>query len=319
MVTVAITGASKGIGAELAYKCASEGYNLVLVARRKDQLDAVVSKCNDISKTANHTSTAVAMAGDVCKRATFDELVSLATSTFGGLDVLVNNAGRGISKPTLELTEEDFDDMMAVNVKSVLWGSQAAVKHFKSKPAPVGQVINVSSMLGRVPSAPQRSAYAAAKHAVNSLTATMRMELADAGYAGVLVCGFHPGVVGTEFGLNALHGGFDNRLLPDAQPVGEVAAAIAAQIGRGCELMAKERARVAGKEEQREDGSYAGSTVFEDGEGVYDVYSRPQYKQAVEAYFGAEDMAKRERTTRAAYKDAMLKGAAQRARDAAEQ
>lgn len=81
------------------------------------------------------------------------------------------------------------------------------MKHFRSKSTPTGQIINVSSMLGRVPLASFRSAYSAAKHALNSLTATLRMDIADEGLENVHICTFHPGVVFTEFGLRAANGG----------------------------------------------------------------------------------------------------------------
>ena len=75
----------------------------------------------------------------------------------------------------IQLTDEDFDEMMRVNVKSVLYGMQAVLPHFKKRGQ--GHLINVSSMLGRVPFAGFRSGYSAAKHALNSLTANLRMEL----------------------------------------------------------------------------------------------------------------------------------------------
>ena len=78
-------------------------------------------------------------------------------------------------------------------------------------------------MLGRVPFAPFRSAYSAAKHALNALTANLRMEL-RATHPAIHVSMVHPGVVATDFGNNALHGGVDSRKLPGAQPAEEVAA-----------------------------------------------------------------------------------------------
>ena len=115
----------------------------------------------------------------------------------------VNNVGRGINVPVLELTEEQFDQMMAVNVKSALYGMQAIVPHFQERRQ--GHVINVSSFLGRVPIATYRSAYNAAKAALNALTANLRMDLRRA-YPGIHVSLVMPGMVTTEFARNALGG-----------------------------------------------------------------------------------------------------------------
>jgi NAD(P)-dependent dehydrogenase (short-subunit alcohol dehydrogenase family) len=138
--------------------------------------------------------------------------------------VWVNNAGRGITRPVAELTDEDVDAMVLVNLKAPLYGMQVALGHFRARGA--GHIINVSSVLGRVPIVPVRSAYSAAKHALDSLTAALRIEL-RASHPGICVSTVSPGVVATDFGLNALHGGIDSRKLPFAQPVEEVAQVIA--------------------------------------------------------------------------------------------
>ena len=107
--------------------------------------------------------------------------------------------------------------MMLVNVKSALYGIQAVLPHFRARGR--GQIINISSMLGRVPLASFRSAYSASKHALNALTANLRMEL-RVSHPGIAVSSVHPGIVATEFGLRALHGGVDSRQLPSAQSAG---------------------------------------------------------------------------------------------------
>jgi short-subunit dehydrogenase len=94
-----------------------------------------------------------------------------------------------------------------------------------------GQIMNVSSMLGRIPFPSLRSAYSAAKAALGSLTTNLRVDL-RAKHPGVAVTMVYPGVVATDFGLNARHGGPDNRALPFAQPVDEVAAIMADAIER---------------------------------------------------------------------------------------
>jgi NADP-dependent 3-hydroxy acid dehydrogenase YdfG len=116
---------------------------------------------------------------------------------------------------------------MRVNVKSALYGMQEVLPHFQSRNA--GQVINVSSMLGRIPFAMIRSAYCGAKHFLNALTATFREEVQQT-HPGIVVTLVSPGVVRTEFGVNAMHGGPDSRQNPDSQSAEEVAAVIAGVI-----------------------------------------------------------------------------------------
>ena len=215
---VMITGASAGIGATLAQTTGQRGARVVLLARRENELNEVAARSGP---------DALPIVADVTRRADFTRAVDAALLRFGRIDVLVNNAGRGITRNVSQLSDEDFDDMMLVNVKSVLYGMQAVLPHFQAQKS--GLIINVSSLLGRVPLAAFRSAYCAAKHAMNSLTANLRMEL-RADYPDIHVCTVHPGVVATEFGLNAKHGGVDSRALPGAQSAQEVADVIAGVI-----------------------------------------------------------------------------------------
>ena len=190
---VVITGASSGIGAALARRLCRQGLRLVLGARRPDVLRAVAAEAGD----------AATVMVDVTKRADVERLRDEAIARFGRIDVWVNNAGRGINAPVLELTDEQFDEMMAVNVKSALYGMQAIVPHFKERGS--GHLINVSSFLSRVPLATYRSAYNAAKAALNALTANLRMDLRRE-YPEIHVSLVMPGMVTTEFARNALGG-----------------------------------------------------------------------------------------------------------------
>ena len=191
---VVITGASAGIGAALARRLGADGHRLVLAARRESELKRICSE------TATDCRVVVA---DVTRRADVERVRDEALAAFGHVDVWVNNAGRGIGVPVLELTDEQFDEMMSVNVKSALYGMQAIVPHFQERGE--GHLLNVSSFLGRVPLATYRSAYNAAKHALNSLTANLRMDL-RASYPGIHVSLVMPGMVTTDFANNALGG-----------------------------------------------------------------------------------------------------------------
>ena len=222
---VVITGASAGIGAATAELLASRGAAVVLVARRKDALASVTARCG---------ARSLATVADVGRREEVRRVVAEAIARFGRIDVWINNVGRGISRPPSQLTDEDVDEVMQLNVKSALYGMQEVLPHFKAQGA--GHVINVSSMLGRIPFATIRSAYCGAKHFLNALTATFRAEVQQT-HPGIQVSLVSPPVVRTEFGLNALHGGPDSRQLPDSQSAEEVAAVIA-------EVIASRRADV---------------------------------------------------------------------------
>lgn len=212
---VVITGASSGIGAALATRLVAT-HHLVLVARRAEALRALAGSLG--------TPDVVAVTADATVRAEVEDVVDTALARFSRLDVWVNNVGRGITRPPSALTDADIDDMMRVNVKSALYGMQAVLPHFQLVGR--GHVINVSSMLGRVPAVTTRSAYSAAKHFLNALTANIRAEVQET-HPEIQFSLVSPGVVRTEFGNNALHGGPDSRTLPNSQSAEEVAEVIA--------------------------------------------------------------------------------------------
>ncbi|HEX5475851.1 MAG TPA: SDR family NAD(P)-dependent oxidoreductase [Vicinamibacterales bacterium] len=212
---VVITGASSGIGAALAELLASRGTTVVLVARRKAALEAVASKCGP---------SAHVVVADVARRDQVRRVVDETVARVGRIDVWVNNAGQGISRNPSELTDDDVDTMMRANVYSALYGMQETLPHFKTRGD--GQIINVSSLLGRMPMATIRSAYCGAKHFLNAITATFRAEVQET-HPGVQYSLVSPGVVRTDFGLNAMHGGPDSRSFPASQSAEEVAAVIA--------------------------------------------------------------------------------------------
>jgi NADP-dependent 3-hydroxy acid dehydrogenase YdfG len=251
---IVITGASAGIGAALAELCGARGAAPVLVARRAEALAEVAARSG---------GEALAVPADVSRREEVERARDAALARFGHIDVWVSNAGRGITRKVEELTDDDLDEMMRINVKSVLYGVQAVLPHFRARGA--GHFVNVSSMLGRVPFASFRSAYSASKHALNALTANLRMDL-SATDPGIHVTLVLPGVVATEFGSNARHGGFDSRAFPGAQPAGEVAEVIA-------DVIAHPRA---------------------------EAYTRPGMREQAAAYYAAEDVAAVEARMRAA-------------------
>ncbi len=215
---VVITGASGGIGAALAELLAAQGASVALVARRRAELDAVAARCG---------ARAAVIVADVTRRDEVQRVVRETLDRFGHIDVWVNNVGRGISRQPSQLTDNDIDEMIQTNVKSALYGMQEVLPHFKERGG--GQIVNVSSMLGRIPFATFRSAYSGAKHFLDALTATFRAEV-QAAHPDIQVSLVSPGVVRTDFGLNAKHGGPDSRSFPASQSAEEVAAVIAGVI-----------------------------------------------------------------------------------------
>ena len=215
---VVITGASAGIGAATATLLSRQGMSLGLMARRADRLAEVAGACGPDT---------LAITGDATSRADVAQVVGQVIARFGYIDVWINNVGQGITRSPSQLTDDDLDDMMRINVKSALYGMQEVLPHFKARGQ--GHVINVSSVLGRIPMATFRSAYVGAKHFLNALTITFRDEVQQT-HPGIQFSLVSPPVVRTEFGLNALHGGPDSRTLPNSQSAEEVAAVIAGVI-----------------------------------------------------------------------------------------
>ena len=215
---IVVTGASSGIGAAAADRLAREGHAVVLTARRSQALSTVAEKA---------AGRCLPIAADMTVRADVTRVVEETIRAFGRIDVWINNVGRGITRPPSQLSDDDVDDVMRVNVKSALYGMQEVLPHFKDRGE--GHVINISSMLGRIPYATQRSVYCGAKHFLNALTATFRDEVQQT-HPGIQFSIVSPGVVYTDFGVNALHGGPDSRDLPGGQSAEEVAEVIAAVV-----------------------------------------------------------------------------------------
>src|SRR6185295_15610282 len=112
---IVITGASSGIGAALALRLSADGHRVALAARREEEL-------NRIARLAG--ANAIAVPSDVTRRSDVERLRDAALATFGHIDVWINNAGQGITRPVIDLTDEDLDQMIASNVKSALYGMQ---------------------------------------------------------------------------------------------------------------------------------------------------------------------------------------------------
>jgi NAD(P)-dependent dehydrogenase (short-subunit alcohol dehydrogenase family) len=182
--TALVTGAGRGIGAAVAVALDQAGYRVALVARNDGELRTVA---------ATLSNQPVVLTADLADAEGPAAAVGGALAAFDGrLDVLVNNAGQGLRKPATEVTAAEIDHLFAVNVRSALLASAAALPAMTG--ASSGSIVNISSISG-LRGAPWRSVYAATKAALDGMTRSMAMEF---GPAGVRVNSVAPGVVRTR-------------------------------------------------------------------------------------------------------------------------
>jgi NADP-dependent 3-hydroxy acid dehydrogenase YdfG len=166
---IVITGASSGLGESTARHLAKLGATIVVGARRTDRLDAIVQ---DVQTRGGK---ALAVTVDVTNRAEVEDLVKRAVDMFGRIDVLVNNAGIMPIAPLSLLKVDEWDRMIDVNIKGVLYGIAAALPYMQKQNS--GHVINIASVFGIKVFAPGGTVYCATKNAVRVLTEGLRVEV----------------------------------------------------------------------------------------------------------------------------------------------
>ena len=181
-----ITGASDGIGAELARQLAAERPKLVLAARSAEPLERVAAACRA------RGAQAIAVPTDVADEAACRALIARAATEFGAIDVLVNNAGVSMHAWFEEIEDlSAYERLLRINALSCVWLSHAALPYLKARR---GLIVGVSSLAGRT-GVPARTTYCMSKFAMGGFFEALRIELAD---AGVDVTMIYPGVVATE-------------------------------------------------------------------------------------------------------------------------
>jgi NADP-dependent 3-hydroxy acid dehydrogenase YdfG len=183
---VVITGASSGLGEATARLLSAEGATVVLGARRVERLKSLADEL-----TAKG-GKALAIATDVTHCDQVKRLVDSAVQKFGRIDVMINNAGLMPSSPLERLKIDDWDRVIDVNIKGVLYGIAAALPHMKQQKA--GHIINVSSVAGHKVT-PNGAVYCATKHAVRALSEGLRTEVKPYNIRTTIIS---PGAVATE-------------------------------------------------------------------------------------------------------------------------
>lgn len=185
--TAIITGASSGIGAAAAQHLAKEGANVVLAARRADKLKEIEASIGNQEKT-----NVFSVVTDVSKQNDVNTLVEKAKDAFGSVDIYVNNAGAMLSSRLQDGNVEDWETMIDVNIKGVLYGIHEVLAGMMEQQS--GHIINISSVSGQEVTKVS-AVYSATKYAVRALSMSMEKELAK---TGVRVTNISPGMVNTE-------------------------------------------------------------------------------------------------------------------------
>lgn len=190
--TAIVTGGNRGLGKAMALALANAGANIVIVGRDEDKNEMVVNEIKKIDRRAMSVST------DLRKTKSINEMVEKVVNYFGKIDILVNNAGFSSTKFALDITEEEWDRVIDLNVKSLFFSSQAVAKVMKEQG--YGKIINIASVVGAVGDV-GISPYTASKAAVINLTRSLALEWAR---FGIQVNAIGPSYIETDMNQEVL-------------------------------------------------------------------------------------------------------------------
>lgn len=232
--TAVVTGGNSGIGASIALELARQGANVVIDyichPEAAEELERQIAALGD---------QAIGFKADVSKPKELQQLVDRAVEAFGRLDIMVNNAGVETRTSVLDTTEEQYDRVLTINLKSAFFGTQIAAKQM-IKQGGGGRIINISSVHEEWPM-PNNTPYCLSKGGVKMLTRTAGIELAK---YGILVNSVGPGAVATPINQQTMKDAALMKALDDAIPLGrmakpeEVARVVAFLAGEGASYMA---------------------------------------------------------------------------------
>jgi NADP-dependent 3-hydroxy acid dehydrogenase YdfG len=190
---IVITGGSSGLGEATAKYLAAKGAIVVLGARRKDKLEAIVSEISAAGGTAIYQVT------DVKRKSDVQGLVDKAIATYGRVDVMINNAGIMPIAPMSEVRTIEWDNMIDINIKGVLYGIAATLPIFEKQQS--GHFINVSSVAGIKVFSPGGTVYSGTKFAVRAITEGLRQEAGR----NIRTTSIEPGSVDSELKFSTSH------------------------------------------------------------------------------------------------------------------
>ncbi len=211
--SVVVTGGNSGIGEAIVLAAAAEGANVVIdYVAHPEETTALISK---VEAAGGH---AVGVLADVSQAADLHTMVQTAVESYGRLDVLINNAGIETRTSLLDTTEADFDKVMAINMKSAFFGTQAAAKQFIAQGGR-GLILNISSVHEDWPM-PGNIAYCVSKGGIRMLTRTAGVEL---GAHGIRVVNIAPGAVATPINASTEADPTKMKALDAAIPLGRMA------------------------------------------------------------------------------------------------
>jgi NAD(P)-dependent dehydrogenase (short-subunit alcohol dehydrogenase family) len=217
MSVALITGGTRGIGFAIAKRLLADGHRVTFTGTTDD---GILRAERALAGEAGDSTRVMGVVCDVRDRAAVYRAVDAAVQRFGGLDVLVNNAGVGVGGPIAELAPEEWDRLIGTNLTGVFHGCQAAIPQLRARGG--GWIVNISSLAGKNPFA-GAAAYCAAKAGLDAFSEALMQELR---YDGIRVAHVCPGSVATGFNGREVTAGADWRLHPDdvAQVIADLLA-----------------------------------------------------------------------------------------------
>ncbi len=249
-----VTGATKGIGVAIAKEYAQEGAKVVLAGRTENLGNEVVAEIRQ------NGGDAIMVVCDMSKTTDINSLVAKTVAHYGGVDIVVNNAGVNHSANFFEITEQDWDWVMSVDLKGSFFLGQEAARVMIDQ-GRSGSIINISSVMAVLALADQIP-YCAAKGGVNQMTKAMALALID---KGIRVNAVGPGPVMTELMERVVHNKEKHDQLMERLPIGYIASC--EEIARVCVFLASE------------DSSYIiGQCIYPDGGRMIQSYPRNMEK-----------------------------------------
>ncbi|MBE0599533.1 MAG: 3-oxoacyl-ACP reductase FabG [Desulfuromonadales bacterium] len=202
-----VTGGSRGFGKAIALGLAEAGAHVVVASRTQADLDQVAKAIEAKGRQA------LAVAADMLDRASIENLAAKTIEKFGKIDILINNAGQGSTVPFLKLTEDQWDQILKVNLKGYFLCTQIIGQHmFKAKS---GRVINISSTMGDYP-LPYMAAYAASKGGINAMTKSLAQEWAT---RGITVNSIAPSYFATDITKDAMEDEASTKMIMAKTPI----------------------------------------------------------------------------------------------------